>query len=81
MKLIRRDLLRLIGRRLIGAVAAGVCASTAAWTQDYPAHPVTIVVPFTPAGSTDIIARMLAKKLEQRLGKAFLVETGRAPAR
>jgi tripartite-type tricarboxylate transporter receptor subunit TctC len=78
MKLVRRDLLRLglrlVGLRLVSAVAAGACASTAAWTQDYPAHPVTIVVPFTPGGSTDILARMLGKKLEQRLGKAFLVE-------
>jgi len=69
MTLVRRDFLRLIG-----AAAAGLYASTAAWTQEYPAHPVTIVVPFTPGGSTDILARMLAKKLEQRLGKAFLVE-------
>jgi tripartite-type tricarboxylate transporter receptor subunit TctC len=68
MKLIRRRFLRLV------ALAAALSASSAAWTQDYPAQPVTIVVPFAPAGSTDIIARMLAKKLEQRWGKPFLVE-------
>jgi tripartite-type tricarboxylate transporter receptor subunit TctC len=43
--------------------------------QDYPARPVTIVNPFAPGGGTDLLARMLAGKLEQRLGKSFLVET------
>src|SRR5262249_27305133 len=60
--------------RLTAAVIAGLFASPLAWAQDYPARAVTIVVPFTPGGSTDIIARMLAQKLEQRLGKSFVVE-------
>src|SRR5262249_46045405 len=59
---------------LTAAAAAGLFASPLAWAQDYPARAVTIVVPFTPGGSTDIIARMLAQKLEQRLGKSFVVE-------
>jgi tripartite-type tricarboxylate transporter receptor subunit TctC len=42
--------------------------------QDYPARPVTIVNPFAPGGGTDLLARMLASKLEQRLGKSFLIE-------
>src|SRR5262249_28017708 len=60
--------------RLTAAAVAGLFASPLAWAQDYPARAVTIVVPFTPGGSTDIIARMLAQKLEQRLGKSFVVE-------
>jgi tripartite-type tricarboxylate transporter receptor subunit TctC len=40
----------------------------------YPSRPVTFVVPFAPGGSTSIIARILAQKLEQRLGKPFVVE-------
>ena len=35
---------------------------------------MTIVVPFTPAGTTDILARLFGQRLEQRLGKPFLVE-------
>src|SRR6266540_3442966 len=69
MQLRRRRFLRLTGT----AVAA-LFASPLAWAQDYPTRGVTIVVPFTPGGSTDIIARMLAQKLEQRLGKSFVVE-------
>src|SRR5215213_8244805 len=42
--------------------------------QDYPARPVTIVNPFAPGGGTDLLARMVAGKLEQRLGKSFVVE-------
>jgi tripartite-type tricarboxylate transporter receptor subunit TctC len=60
--------------RLTAAAVAGLSASPLAWTQDYPTRAVTIVVPFTPGGSTDIIARMLAQRLEQRLGKSFVVE-------
>jgi tripartite-type tricarboxylate transporter receptor subunit TctC len=42
--------------------------------QDYPARPVTIVNPFAPGGGTDLLARMLASRLEQRWGKSFLIE-------
>jgi tripartite-type tricarboxylate transporter receptor subunit TctC len=49
-------------------------AATPLSAQDYPARPVTIVVPFTPGGSTDILARLFGQRLEQRLGKPFLVE-------
>lgn len=42
--------------------------------EDYPSHQVTFVVPFAPAGGTDILTRLLAAKLEARLGKPFVVE-------
>jgi tripartite-type tricarboxylate transporter receptor subunit TctC len=69
MKVIRREFLRLAG-----TVASGLAAQTIAWAEDYPARSVTIVVPFTPGGSTDMLARLLGHKLEQRLGKTFVVE-------
>jgi tripartite-type tricarboxylate transporter receptor subunit TctC len=69
MKLSRREFLRLTG-----IVVAGFSTSPVAWALDYPLHPVTIVVPFTPAGSTDMLARLLGQKLEQRLGKSFVIE-------
>ena len=42
--------------------------------QDYPARPVTIVVPTGPGGGMEMVARLLAPKLEQRLGKPFVIE-------
>jgi tripartite-type tricarboxylate transporter receptor subunit TctC len=45
-----------------------------ALAQDYPARSVTIVVPFTPGGTTDILARLLGQKLSERLGRNFIVE-------
>jgi tripartite-type tricarboxylate transporter receptor subunit TctC len=54
------------------ALAAGLARAEDA--EDFPSRPVTIIVPFAPAGGTDILARMLAQKLEQRLSKPFVVE-------
>ncbi len=42
--------------------------------ETYPQRQVSFIVPFAPAGGTDILARLLAQKLEQQLGKAFVVE-------
>ena len=42
--------------------------------SDYPNKPVTFIVPFAPGGTTDILARLISQKLEQRLGKPFIVE-------
>ncbi|MCC6778579.1 MAG: tripartite tricarboxylate transporter substrate binding protein [Hyphomicrobiales bacterium] len=41
---------------------------------DYPERPVAFVVPYAAGGATDLLARMLAQRLEQHLGKPFLVE-------
>jgi tripartite-type tricarboxylate transporter receptor subunit TctC len=54
------------------AVSAGPCERALA--QDYPNRPVTFVVPFAPGGVTTLFARILGQKLEQRLGKPFIVE-------
>ena len=51
-----------------------IAMSSYAQAQDYPTHSVAILVPFTPGGGTDLIARAVGAKLEQRLGKSFVVE-------
>jgi tripartite-type tricarboxylate transporter receptor subunit TctC len=55
------------------AVAAAVLpARTAA--QDYPSKPVLFVVPYAAGGGTETMARLLGRRLEQRLGKPFVIE-------
>src|SRR5229473_2444470 len=46
----------------------------AAQASDYPSRPVTFIVPFAPGGVTSLFARILGQKLEQRLGKPFVVD-------
>ena len=65
-------ILRVMPALIAAAVTqAGPVSATA---QNYPERTVTIVVPFTPGGTTDLLARLLAGKLEQRFGKPFVVE-------
>ena len=42
--------------------------------QDYPARPVTVIVPFPAGGPTDQVARVLAAKFSEKLGQPFVVE-------
>lgn len=42
--------------------------------SEYPVKPVRVIVPFSPGGATDIVGRLLAAKLSERLGKQFIVE-------
>ena len=58
---------------IIGIVALAAWPRHSA-AQDYPTHSVTILVPFAPGGGTDLIARAVGHKLEQRLGETFVVE-------
>jgi tripartite-type tricarboxylate transporter receptor subunit TctC len=54
--------------------AALVALATGAFAQPYPAKPVRMIVPFPPAGSTDLSARAVAGKLQERLGQPVVVE-------
>ena len=63
----------LLGFSLLALMVAGA-AGTCAHAQTYPARPVTFVVPFAPGGGTEFLARLLGQRLEQRLGKPFVIE-------
>ena len=56
------------------AVLGTVCKAGFASTQEYPSRPVKIVAPFAPGGGTDFIARLIARKLTDRLGQQVLVD-------
>jgi tripartite-type tricarboxylate transporter receptor subunit TctC len=42
--------------------------------QDYPSRPVRVVIPFAPGAGTDLLGRLVASELTQRLGQQFFVE-------
>ena len=62
-------------RALLGATLAGPALASPALAQPaWPARSVRLVVGFTPAGTTDIAARIVAERLGQRLGQQVIVE-------
>ena len=69
MKRSRRQFLRIAA----GAAALPALSRTAA-AQDYPARPVTMIVPFAAGGPTDVLARLLAQHMGRTLGQNVMVE-------
>src|SRR5258707_15214340 len=64
--------LRGAGRALAALVACLACF--AAHAQDYPSRPVRVVAPSAPGGGFDLVGRVLAHKLGEQTGQAFVVE-------
>jgi tripartite-type tricarboxylate transporter receptor subunit TctC len=69
MKLPRRNFLHLVA-----GAAALTTLSRVAWAQAYPTRPAHIIVGFAAGGGVDIIARLIAQSLSERLGQPFLIE-------
>src|SRR5262245_48812992 len=69
MKLPRRQFLHLAA-----GAAALPALSRVAWAQAYPTRPVRLIVPFAPAGASDIVARLMGQWLSERLGQPFIID-------
>ncbi len=67
----RRKSVVKLARILLGAALA--VPASAVQTQSYPAKPIQIVVPYTPAGTSDILARVIGQKLTQRWSQQVVV--------
>jgi tripartite-type tricarboxylate transporter receptor subunit TctC len=59
---------------LVKAAGLIVALTATAAAQDYPTKPVRLIIPFPPGGSNDVVGRMIATKLGERLGKQVVVD-------
>ncbi len=59
--------------KVVFCIAAALFA-TPCWSQDYPARPVKIIVPFAAGGPADVYARFLAQRLQDAMGQPFVIE-------
>ena len=59
---------------IAGAAAGLVIAGQSALAQDYPARPITLIVPFAAGGPTDVISRIVGEHMSRGLGQQIVVE-------
>lgn len=60
--------------RLARTLALALLSCAPAFAADYPVKPVKWIVPYPPAGTTDVLARIVAQWLTEKLGQPFVVE-------
>jgi tripartite-type tricarboxylate transporter receptor subunit TctC len=61
-------------RRAILAVLAALLLSGSARAENFPSHPITVIVPFSAGGPSDAMMRILAERMKVTLGEAVLIE-------
>jgi len=61
-------------RRALAVLLASIAVPGRVLAQAWPGRPVRLIVPFPPGGSTDILGRSIAQKLQEALGQPFVVE-------
>jgi len=71
----RRNAIRRISHITARSLAlAGAASPLAAIADAYPERPVSLVVPFPPGGTTDVLARVVGEQLGKRIGGTFLID-------
>jgi tripartite-type tricarboxylate transporter receptor subunit TctC len=71
---VHRPFWHLMNRRAVAAGAAALLAARSSWAQAWPLQSIRLVVPFAPGGTTDLVARLVAQGLQERLGQPVIVE-------
>src|SRR5713101_9215908 len=65
---------KLKSAMLLLALAAAALSATHAAAQVYPSKPVRMIIPFPPGGSNDVVGRMIAFQLSERLGRQVVAD-------
>ena len=61
-------------RRLSAAAAVLLAVVAGAFADDYPTRPIRLIVPFPPGGSNDVVGRLVAKVLSEKIGQQVFVD-------
>lgn len=64
----------ILSTAVAAIVALGLHTSVSFAQDGWPAKPITLIVPFAPGGNTDLLARTIAPKLGEKLGKSVIIE-------
>src|SRR5262245_20293712 len=56
------------------AIAAACCVAPPAGAADYPTKPITLIIGFAPGGPSDVLARIITRKMEEILKQPFVIE-------
>jgi tripartite-type tricarboxylate transporter receptor subunit TctC len=70
----------LLAKAMVTSLGALLSLTAVAAAQDYPTKPVRLIIPFPPGGSNDVVGRVFATKLAERLGKQVIVDNRGAGA-
>src|SRR3712207_77183 len=71
------ETLMIVRRILVAWTAAAAALALPAAAQDYPVKPITLIVPWTAGGSTDITMRAIAEAASKHLGQPIVVDKDR----